>query len=125
MSFCKSLVNVFFHLAGFKAHSHTLMIFHPSFFNAFKDLASLAMLVLILLSHHSVLVLGTTKVFAVVVTCQKQPCTKLPCGIGAKQYRVYREALYHLVCGGTRVHVKTCGAVFPVSCLALRIRLML
>lgn len=63
--------------AGFRLHSQMVIIFQPSFFNAFKALVSLAMLPFILLSHQSVLVLGTTKYLQSLCPCQKQPLTKI------------------------------------------------
>jgi hypothetical protein len=49
-NFLHKAINVFSALAGFKAHSQTVIIFHPSFFNAFTAFASLALLVFILCS---------------------------------------------------------------------------
>src|ERR1035437_3789086 len=64
-------------LFGLSEHSHKLIIFQPSFFSALAAFASLAMLPFIFLSHHSVLVLGTTKYLQFLCPCQKQPCTKI------------------------------------------------
>ncbi len=76
-SFFSSAASVDSRREGFNLHSHMVMIFHPSFFNALTALASLALLVLILFSHHSVLVLGTTKYRQFLCPCQKQPWIKM------------------------------------------------
>ena len=47
---------------GLRWHSHRLIIFHPSFFNAVTAFISLAMVPFVLFSHHSVLVFGLNKI---------------------------------------------------------------
>ena len=63
--------------ADFKWHSQRWIIRQPCFFKAFMAFISLAMLEFILLSHQSVLVLGTTKYLQFLCPCQKQPWIKM------------------------------------------------
>src|SRR5258705_6563752 len=71
--FFNNAVNAFSTFADFKSHSQRLIIRQPSFLNALTVFVSLAMLEFILFSHHSVLVLGTTKYLQSLCPCQKQP----------------------------------------------------
>jgi hypothetical protein len=69
--------SVFSAFADFKLHSQTVIIFQPSFLNAFTAFISLALLVFILFSHQVVLVFGTTKYLQLLCPCQKQPWIKM------------------------------------------------
>jgi hypothetical protein len=120
------LASVFSTLAGFNPHSQTVITFHPSFFKAFTAFASLALLRFILLVHHWVRVLGTTKYLQFAWPCQKQPCLpagrhaqKLPCCILVKQYRVCRAGFYRAVYSGIRLHAKIYAPAFRALCFCL------
>src|SRR6266487_1552113 len=69
--------SVFSKVVGLNSHSQRIIILQPSFCKACKAFASLALLEFILVSHHSVLVLGTTKYLQFPCPCQKQPCIKI------------------------------------------------
>jgi hypothetical protein len=114
-----SFDNVFLIFAGLRLHSHRLIIFQPSFFNAVTAFASLAILPFILFSHHSVLVLGTTKYLQFLCPCQKQPCTNIMVLYFGKTISGLPVIFYRVAGTGSRGHVKIFAPAFRVlySCL--------
>ena len=92
---------------------------------AFAVFARSVMLPFVLFSHHSVLVLGTTKYLQFVCPWQKQPCTnitvlyfdkiRLPVG---RQCQVCLGVFYRVANTGSHAHVKISvpafGAWYPL-----------
>jgi len=60
--------SVFSNVAGFRRHSHIMMIFQPSFLSDLAVLSSLALLVVILFSRQLVLVFGNYIIFTAGMT---------------------------------------------------------
>ena len=110
--FFNNPVNVLFTLRGLRLHSHKLIIFQPSFFNALAAFTSLAMLPFILFSHHSVLVLGTTKYLQSLCLPESSHVQILPFYILVKQYQVCRGGFYRGACNEIRWHVKIYAPAF-------------